>query len=318
MIDPDSGNFIAYEDWSPNKDTVDIIAKCNTIIQEKSGFILSVRQIFYQGVAKDWWANRDSMYQRLIGILRNARMAGMVSWDAIEDRGRALMGHRTFEHPGQAFAALADANYRDPWTYRMDLWANQDWRPEVWYEKAAVEGIVDQICSELRVDHFATRGHSSVSETWRAGQRFADYIKRGQRPVIFYLGDRDPTGMHIPEHIEETLHKFVGQPIMVQRIALNQDQIDKYDMPPNPVKIRADGEYADSRAKVYVDQFGEVSYELDALDPEVMQELIASAIRPFRDPERWDEMQSEETNDKRVIQELIDEAQARRQGDVED
>lgn len=305
----ENGTFIAYERWNPSKATVDIVAKCNTVIgeYESKGYRLTVRQIHYQGVSRGWWPNTDTQYQSLIGILRNARMAGMVSWTAIEDRGRSLMGHRTFEHPGQAMAALADPDYRDSWTYRNDLWHGQDFRPEVWFEKQALSGVIGPICDDLRVDYFATKGHSSVSETWAAGQRLADYISRGQRPIIFYLGDHDPTGMQITEHVRDTLSLFVGMPVMVQRIALNKDQIDEFDLPHNPVKTRWDGSFKDSRAKAYVEQFGEESWELDALDPTYMQQIVSDAVLRVRDNAQWDKMQAEETEDKREIERIMEE-----------
>lgn len=305
----EEGTFIAYEQWSPNKATVDIIAKCNTIISEYEarGYRLTVRQIHYQGVSREWWPNTDGQYQKLIGILRNARMAGMVSWTAIEDRGRALMGHRTFEAPGEALNALADKDYRDPWTYRLDLWATQDFRPEVWFEKQALSGVIGPICDELRVDWYATKGHSSVSETWAAGQRLSNYIAKGQRPIIFYLGDHDPTGIQITEHVRDTLSLFVGMPIMVQRLALNKDQIDELGLPHNPVKTHWDGSYKDSRAAAYVEQFGEESWELDALEPGYMQRLVEEAVVRIRDQTKWDEIQEEETEDKRAIGHVMEE-----------
>ena len=59
--------------------------------------------------------------------------------------------------------------------------------------------------------------------------------------------------------IQERLQLFTGQDIEVRRLALNIDQIKRYNPPPNPAKL------TDSRATAYVREYGNDSWELDAL-----------------------------------------------------
>lgn len=305
--------FICYQPKNFSSKHLQIIAQCNHVIEEyeRKGHVLTIRQIFYQGVSRDWWRNTQNMYQSLVGILTDARMAGVVSWTAIEDRGRALMGINTVDGPPQA----GEKMLRD---YALDLWANQDWRPEVWPEKQALQGVIGNICDKLRVDYFPTKGYSSISETWRAGRRLSRYIQKGQRPIIFHLGDHDPSGIDMTRHVAETLSTFVGMPIMVQRLALNMDQVEQYDPPPNPLKLRADGEYSDSRAKSYVEHFGDSSWELDALNPETIEDLIRNAVLSIRDEDKWDEMEEEETTDKRVMADMLEERYGKPKEDNDD
>ncbi len=290
------GTFRCYV---PKKFTVarlDIIAKANQIADEyeQAGYSMTVRQLYYQGVARGLWPNNQKMYNQLVGILTDGRLAGIVSWSAIEDRGRNLMGINTVDGPPQAIKGMMDK-------YSLDLWANQEWRPEVWVEKQALEGVIGEICNKVRVDFFATKGYASVSETWRAGLRLAGYIAKGQRPIIFHLGDHDPSGIDMTRHVAETLSTFVGHPVTVQRLALNMDQVEELNPPPNPVKL------TDSRSDKYRDLYGEESWELDALSPDAIKDKIEDAILRIRDPDKWDEMMSEETNDKRVLDEMLKE-----------
>lgn len=292
----DNGTFRCYVPKKFTAAHLEIIEKANAVIAEYEGqgYSLTLRQLFYQGVARGWWPNRQEQYTRLGDILTAGRLAGVVSWTAIEDRGRNLMGLNSVDGPPEAIKGMMEE-------YRLDLWANQDWRPEVWVEKQALEGVIGGICNQLRVDFYATKGYASISETWRAGNRLKGYINKGQRPIIFHLGDHDPSGIDMTRHVQETLSMFVGSPVLVQRLALNMDQVEELDPPPNPVK------FSDSRAEGYVRRFGEESWELDALPPDAISSIIEDAILRIRDPGKWDEMVSEETQDKRVMEDILKE-----------
>src|SRR5262249_30938387 len=145
-------------------------------------------------------------YDQLGDDVRDGRMAGLIAWTSIEDRNRQLMGHRYFPSPGDAGRALTDL--ADPWQFRPDKGTRQPVRPEVWVEKAALEGVVGSIANKLEVDFFCLRGYNSASEQWRAGQRFAGYVRRGQRPVVVHLGDHDPSGIDMTRDNAERLELF--------------------------------------------------------------------------------------------------------------
>lgn len=297
----DRGLYLAYEHKNLRRDTLDLIGAINTIVQEydAKGFTLTVRQIHYQFVQRGWLPNTGTTYDRLQGAINTGRMVGLISWLAIEDRGRSLKGLGHYTSPAEAIDRVRRS-------YRIDKWANQRFRPEVWVEKQALEGVVGQICNRLEVDFYAQKGYNSTSEHWRAGQRFARYIEKGQRPIVFHLGDHDPSGIHMTQSNQEKLSLFAGVPIIVERLALNYSQIEQYDPPPNPAKER------DSRIESYVAMMEDAgapdpycSWELDALNPEVIQELIRSAIMRVRDEEAWDVMVEQEVEDKRLLEETI-------------
>lgn len=144
---------------------------------------------------------------------------------------------------------------------------------------------------------------NSQSEQWRAGRRFAGYIAKGQTPIVFHLGDHDPSGIDMTRDNRDRLSMFAGTPINVQRIALNMPQIEKYNPPPNPVK------FSDSRAKDYEQEFGESSWELDALSPTVIKDLIEDAILRVRDRKKYDAMLKLEAEDKIVLQQFAEDAE---------
>ena len=136
-------------------------------------------------MARDLIANTQRSYKRLGNIISEARLAGLVDWDAIEDRTRTWRPTRNWRDPASIIAAAADS-------FRLDKWADQDYRVEVWIEKEALIGVVERICRRLDVDFFACRGYVSQSEQWAAGKRFAAYRDRGQDVVMLHLGDHEP------------------------------------------------------------------------------------------------------------------------------
>lgn len=289
------GLFIAYEEKNLRRDSIELIGRINAVVEEyeRKGFTLTVRQIHYQFVQRGWLPNTGQTYNRIQGAINTGRNVGLISWTAIEDRGRSLMG---LEHQTSPAQVLKKALR----TYRLDKWANQPFRPEVWVEKQALEGVVGQICNRLEVDFYAQKGYNSTSEHWRAGQRFARYVQKGQRPIVFHLGDHDPSGIHMTESNAEKLTLYAGVPIMVSRLALNMNQIEQYAPPPNPAKE------SDSRFEAYRELYGDESWELDALDPQVIQDLIHEAVMRIRDEEAWDVMTEQEVEDKRLLTEMIE------------
>lgn len=268
---------IVYQRTRFQKATLSLIAKANEIIEEYQGqgFKLTLRQLYYQFVARDILANSQKSYKRLGSILGDARNAGLVSWHAIEDRTRELRENGHWGSPADILHTCASQ-------FRYDLWETQDYRIEVWVEKDALIGVFLPTCQELDVPLFSCRGYTSLSEVWEAGRRLRRHCGNGQAPVILHFGDLDPSGLDMTRDIRERLSLYSEHPVKLERLALNMDQVEKYGPPPNPAKI------TDSRYAAYVQVHGEESWELDALEPAVIADLIESTVKQYRDQGKWD------------------------------
>lgn len=179
--------YITYVSKNFSSSSLEIIEVANRIIEEyqEDGYSLTLRQLYYQFVARDILPNSMQSYKRLGSIINDARLAGLVSWTAIEDRTRNLVSSPHWESPAEILRAAASQ-------YKEDLWATQPYRPEVWIEKEALVGVVAGICEELRVPYFACRGYTSQSEAWAAAQRFKEYSENRQVPIVLHLGDHRP------------------------------------------------------------------------------------------------------------------------------
>lgn len=283
---------ITYISKRFSSDTLVVIMAANNIITEyqEQGFTLTLRQLYYQFVARGLLPNKQSEYKRLGGIISDARLAGLVDWYSIEDRTRYLRSRAHWSDPAEIIEDSARG-------YSLDMWEGQPYRPEVWIEKDALVGVIEGVCNELDTPYFACRGYSSQSEQWRAGRRLANYSGGGQKPIIFHLGDHDPSGIDMTRDNRERLWLFGGE-LELRRLALNMDQVETHNPPPNPAKL------SDSRAAGYVAKHGYDSWELDALEPAFIAELIRDAINDVRDLEKWDERAAREAEERDQLSQL--------------
>ena len=255
-----------------------------------------MRQLYYQMIARDLFPdtwidpihgtkNNVKNYQKLGIILGKARMGGMTDWKAIEDRGRNLETVSSWDNPQQIMTAVGQQ-------YRIDLWATQPYHIQVWVEKDALSGVLDRVCTPLRVPWMACKGYMSLSEMRAQGLLLAAQAKD---ICIIHLGDHDPSGIAMTHDVEDRLSVFAERPIEVVRIALNMDQIEEFNPPENPAKE------SDPRFAAYEREFGDMSWELDALQPQTLAELITNAVTERLDQELWDEAMESEKHEKSLL-----------------
>ncbi len=276
-----------------------LINQANDIIEEyqEKGFSLTLRQLYYQFVARDLIPNKQTEYKRLGSIISDARLAGKIDWYAIQDRTRNLQGNNHWDSPAQIIKTCANQ-------FKYDLWEDQDNYVEVWIEKEALVGVISSICRQLDVNYFACRGYNSQTEAWNAGQRIKHQVCMGKKVTILHLGDHDPSGIDMTRDNDDRTQlfseNFGDDEVKIKRIALNMDQVEQYNPPPNPAKM------TDSRFAGYINEYGESCWELDALDPEVIQDLVEGEVNALRDYEKWDKAVNRQQHARDLIQAVSD------------
>ena len=255
----------------------EMIAQANKIINEyqAQGFNLTLRQLYYQFVARGLIANRVTEYKRLGSVINDARLAGEVDWEAIEDRTREVRTNPHWDSPSDLINAAARQ-------YLNNRWDTQPYYVEVWIEKDALVGVFERACTQLDVPLLSCRGYTSQSEMWRAGQRLIEKSDEGKEIVVLHFGDHDPSGIDMTRDITDRLELF-GANLDMRRLALNYDQVKKYNPPENPAKE------TDSRYIGYMSKYGDKSYELDALEPTVLAKLVTREVQSLIDDDAWEE-----------------------------
>ncbi|MGL1203620.1 hypothetical protein ACSTK0_21790 [Vibrio parahaemolyticus] len=284
-----------YKHWRPNEKSEALVSIAQSIIEDyqREGYTLTLRQLYYQFVARDLIENSERSYKNLGTVITKARMAGLLDWEAIEDRNRE---HKEFWFQEDETSVIE----RLPNYIQFDQWDRQPFYVEVWVEKEALGNVVSRACDTYLVPHMSCKGYLSASEAWRAGKRYEQKLYDGKRCVLIHLGDHDPSGIDMTRDNRDRIDLFTRMPqeVEVVRLALNRDQIDQFNPPPNPAKI------TDSRAKEYIKRFGSTSWELDALEPQVMTEMIQSEIDKYIDDRIWNEVANEQKDVEHLLSKL--------------
>jgi len=281
-----------------------MIGRANDVIEEyaEMGYKLTLRQLYYQFVARGWIENKVSSYNQLANVVSNGRNGGLIDWDAIVDRTRELRALSHWDSPADIVRACSTQ-------FCYDLWENQKNRVEVWVEKDALVGVFEPVCRELDIALFSCRGYASQSEVWAAGRRLRVYALGGQKPVVLHFGDHDPSGMDMTRDIMERLSLYAGRPVLVTRLALNFDQVEEYKPPPNPAKV------TDTRYEAYAVRYGEESWELDALEPTVIGDLIRNNVEMYRDESLWNKAVDRQEQARGVLARKAEEIEREEEGD---
>lgn len=321
---------ICYVEKKFSTEHANIIEHANSICEEyyDQGLVLTLRQLYYQFVARDLLLNDQSQYNRLGNIIRDARRAGQLDWSFIIDRTRNEMSIPHYANPGELLERAAAS-------YHTDLWKGQGVRPVVFVEKDAAIGVIEGVCNANDIAYLSCRGYTSDSELWSAAQRIRDNIHGGDRVVILHIGDHDPSGLDMTRDIYERISMFLykdwaitygaslprpltrgaikrhmldtmqeknsditrwGEPFSIKRIALNYDQVQQYEPPPNPAKT------TDARfAKYFADTGLEDSWELDALEPNILINLIQNEIDLVRNDDKYETAVGEMERDQLIL-----------------
>lgn len=316
-----------------------LIVHCQQIVQryQAQGLRMTLRQLYYQLVSANIIRNEEKQYKRMSSLLSKARLMGLIDWSAIEDRIRVPRMPTEFEDLDE----LVDAALN---SFRLPRWADQPRYVELWVEKDALAGILRPLGHEYHVPIMVNRGYSSQSAMYDAGKRFLTAMHGGKLPyttmadelreekevdpevlkewakvsflsrskikskrelVLLYLGDMDPSGEDMVRDIQERLMLF-GARLEVRKIALTREQVEEHDPPPNPAKM------TDPRAAQYVAEHGDMSWEVDALPPDVLNAVIREHLDELVDEELMEAVKEREDKDRELLRKAV--ASVRKKG----
>jgi hypothetical protein len=283
-----------YQHFAFRTDTIILIETMNDIITDyiHQGYRLTVRQLYYQLVARGHIENTEKSYKRTTSIVNDARLAGLMDWDVIEDRTRSFIRRGRWASPAQIVRAVAEQ-------FHMDMWQNQGTRVFCIVEKEALAGVLERVCNQYDVPLLAARGYPS-------GTVLREFVlsdlvpafDAGQDVLILHLGDHDPSGLDMTRDLNNRIAMFCEESsyqMTLKRIALSMDQINDQQPPPNPAKT------TDARFANYGQLYGNKSWELDALSPSFLHDLVETEITAVYDPDLWKQTEERIEDAKYVI-----------------
>lgn len=284
-----------YRETKFKGDSLALIKQCNDIVDDYlgQGLRLTLRQLYYQLVSRNVIPNQERSYKNLSSLVSNARLSGLMDWDAIEDRIRRPVKPPEFDDLDELVEAALSS-------YRLPRWEGQENYAELWVEKDALAGVLRPIAHQHHVTLMVNRGYSSQSAMHESADRFRKAQDEEKVLYLFYLGDHDPSGEDMVRDIRDRMEMFEIEQLEVEKVALTMPQIKQYDPPPNPAKL------TDPRAQAYIDKYGEHSWEVDALPPDVLARMIRKALKSVIDEDALQEVLDKEESDKRRLKKALE------------
>lgn len=297
-----------YKTINFNDANAALIEQIDSIVKEyqAQGFRMTVRQVYYQCIARDiipdsWidaeynarkglpldTKNTVKNYKRLAGLINDAKLAGLLDWEAMEDITREFERRSRWDSGGAILRAVAQQ-------YHEDIWNDQDWRVFVIVEKDALLGVLRRTCEDLDVPLMAARGYAS--STVLREFALSDIVptlngddREPKNVCVLHLGDHDPSGIDMTRDLDDRLQLFVDadrqdggdKEFQLVRIALTMEQIEELKPPENPAKT------TDARFEGYRRRFGASSWELDALTPTYLDRLVRRQVALYCDEKKF-------------------------------
>jgi hypothetical protein len=249
--------------------TLALIATAREILEE--GHPMTLRQVFYQLVSRQVIENTRGQYQAVSNALVDARKDGTIPWDWMEDRLRQPRCVSMWENIGDFISDML-------WSFKLDIWKGQPGYVEVWLEKDALSGIFEDVLRRFRVTLNVGRGYDGWDSIHNAARRYKSHwtgqgLQVWHKPItILYFGDFDPSGEDMARSLKERLAFFGCHPDIL-KCALTHDDVIRYNLPPDFTKK------TDTRSKAFVEKYGDVAVELDALPVDVLRTRLAEEVR---------------------------------------
>jgi hypothetical protein len=249
--------------------SLDLIAAMYEAAEEAQP--ITGRGIGYKLFAAGLIASMDrSEMQRVYRLLREAREDGTIPWEWIVDETRRLERVSTWDDPEEYARCVARS-------YRRDFWNHQPARVEVWSEKGTIRGVLQPVLDEYGVGFRVMHGFGSATAVYDVAQD-----GDGRPLIVLYVGDLDPSGLFMSAFdLPERLARYDGDHVELRRIALTWEQVG--GLPSFP----ATDKRSDTRYPWFERNFGSQCWELDALDPNVLRNIVQAEIKREIEPEAW-------------------------------
>ncbi len=262
---------------------IDKAQNVSDVIDDLKNYLpLTLRQLYYRLVASGTIENNRSQYTMLSTLVKNMRLAGLMSWNVITDRTRRQTDINGYTNK-KDFIDIEVNNFLK--YYSRNLTQGQNKMIELWVEKDALATIFEDVAFEYSIRAVVCRGYQSTSFIKNYYDRAVSALADGKQPVILYFGDFDPSGIQMFEATQESLELEMNlYDIEYKRIALNLSDIDNYKLPNEPDAVKK----TDTRYNKFVEKYGLYAVELDALHPSILKQIAVDAVKSELDMDMFD------------------------------
>jgi hypothetical protein len=219
------------------------------------------------------YVNDVKSYKALCELLTRGRLTGAVPFDAISDPTRHVVSWKRFSSVAPFINGELNGLFKG---YYRDLQRSQPNQIEIVGEKNTIESIIRPVAMEYGVPYTIGRGYSSLDPRKKMFDRFEASGK--DNLVLLVVSDFDAEGEDIPHSFARSMRddfEVVG--IQHIKVALTHAQVQGAGLHPNRLKDSS------SRAAHFRRLYGNDTYELEAIPPQVLQQYLRDAIRSVLD-----------------------------------
>jgi hypothetical protein len=219
-----------------------------------------------------------------------AREQGHMPWDWIVDETREAERVNVWQDP----ASYVETVRR---SYRRDRWLDQPEWIEIWSEKGTVRGTLAPVLHEYGVTFRVMHGYGSATALHAAAR---ETCRTEKLLTILYVGDWDPSGLHMSEvDLTRRLVRYGGN-VHVVRLALTKSDT-RSGLPSFEVETKRH----DPRYRWFRDHYGSRCWELDALSPVVLRHRVEEAITDHLDEEAWNRAEVAEAAERESLTSIL-------------
>jgi len=259
---------------------------------DKTDKPVTVRQMFYLLTTRNEVDKSDAGYRKAQRQLLLMRREGVIDYDWIADNTR-------WRRKPQTFNGLEECLEESRRFYRASVWRDLPVHVEVWCEKDALAGVLYRETGLYDVPLMVTRGYSSETFAYEAAQEMGSGRKT---PIVYYVGDLDPSGWNASVDLEQKLRNFSDGKVIFKRLAVTPEQVAEWNLPTRPSKK------SDTRHKAFEQEFGKdfPSVELDAIPPDRLRELVRNAIESHLPDGHLENIEIEEYEARRTLETVME------------
>lgn len=243
------------------------------------------------GASKEAKRERDGAYKRVLRVLKKLRMLDdRLPFYMVLDLSRELTEWQTFRSPREARRHMRDR-------YQEDRWIGQPFRPILIVEKDTLEPVTKPLAHGWQMPFASSRGYSSVTLQHDVAELLAKWFAQGQRPLVLFISDLDPSGLDLERAWKDILEGFLPEFRAEEhflRIGLNYEQVEEQDLHHLSIEVKE----SDSRSENWMDSHqpagvlppdGDRCWEVDVLEADVIKTAIDRAIRARLDRSLWEQ-----------------------------
>jgi len=248
------------------------------IVREKQP--LTVRAVCYQLFTRKLIPSMEKKHTNTVSRdLVRMREAGEIHWHWIVDETRQGLEWASYQDPESFLDTVRHG-------YSRDAWQDQPNWVMVWSEKSTIKGTLMPVLMKYGLPFHSFHGHTSATAIHQLCQQTR---RRGKTLTALYVGDWDPSGLHMSEEdLPERINRYHGD-IKLVRVAVDRNDAD----PATGVPWFEPAEKAkDPRFNWFMRVYATRCFELDALDPVVLRDRVEGSVLQLLDLDAWEHSNS--------------------------